>query len=98
MSANDLSKHFDAIVLDSISNGMGGTGITHNWCKSKEIRKIVEPTPLILAGGLTPTNVSEAIHIVQPFAVDVSTGVEKEPGKKDHSKIKLLINESKRGL
>ena len=98
MSANDFSKHFDAIVLDSISNGMGGTGITHNWSRSNEIRKIVEPTPLILAGGLTPTNVSDAINIVQPFAVDVSTGVEKEPGKKDHSKIKLFINESKRGL
>lgn len=98
MFTHDLSKNFDAIVLDSISNGMGGTGITHNWNKSREIRKIINPTPLILAGGLTPENVYEAIQVVHPFAVDVSTGVEKEPGKKDHEKILSFIRESKRGL
>ena len=70
----------------------------HNWNKSREIRKIIKPTPLILAGGLTPENVYEAIQVVHPFAVDVSTGVEKEPGKKDHEKILSFIRESKRDL
>jgi phosphoribosylanthranilate isomerase len=78
-----------AYLLDTkISGKLGGTGQTFDWeiaIKAKEYGRI------ILAGGLTPDNIIEAAQRVQPYAVDVNSGVEELPGKKDHTKLKLLF-------
>ncbi|MBI5773110.1 MAG: phosphoribosylanthranilate isomerase [Verrucomicrobia bacterium] len=80
----------DAWLLDSFVPGKpGGTGEKFNWelaCEAKESGR-----PVILAGGLTPENIAEAIHEVWPFGVDVSSGVESAPGKKDHARIRDFI-------
>ena len=94
--ASDASKAFDAVLLDSFAKGMsGGTGLVHDWNLSKRVKQTINPTPLILAGGLTPENVQEAIHTVQPYAVDVSTGVESHPGTKDPAKVLAFIRNVK---
>jgi len=83
---------FDAILLDSYVLGKyGGTGKTHNWELSKHVRDAIYPKPLILAGGLKPKNVKEAIFMVKPYAVDVSSGVESNPGIKDRKKVSEFI-------
>ena len=85
-------KFFDAVLLDSTAEGkLGGTGIIHNWKTSYQFKKKIYPKPLILAGGLTPENIGEAISVVRPYAVDVSTGVEQRPGVKDANKIYQFI-------
>ncbi len=100
--ANDLdgvsraTKLFDAVLLDSFDNGRyGGTGIVHDWTLSERVKQLIHPKPLILAGGLTPENVAEAVRTVEPYAVDVSSGVEQQPGIKDHKKIFEFIKNAK---
>ena len=89
-------KAFDAVLLDSFSKGQyGGTGRVHDWNLSKQIREAVAPLPLILAGGLKPENVKEAIQTVQPYAVDVASGVELRPAVKDHEKIRAFVENAK---
>ncbi len=91
-----LSKVFDGIHADSYANGLGGgTGITHDWKFSAQVRDLIDPTPLTLAGGLSQDNVAEAIRIVRPFAVDVSTGVESSLGVKDRDKIFEFVRRAK---
>lgn len=83
----------DAIVLDAYSNkGYGGTGKTFDWKIAKEAAVNCR---IILAGGLAPENVKEAVEIVCPYAVDVSSGVETE-GYKDEIKIRDFINAVRR--
>ncbi|MDS1029594.1 phosphoribosylanthranilate isomerase [Bacillota bacterium LX-D] len=83
-----LSYQVNGILLDTAVKGrMGGTGQTFNWNLTKEISL---PAPLILAGGLNPDNVEQAIASVNPFAVDVSSGVETN-GCKDYVKLKTFI-------
>ncbi len=85
-------KRFDAILLDSFTEGQsGGTGKIHNWASSKEIKEAMAPTPVILAGGLNPENVKEAVLTVKPYAVDVASGVELKEGVKDHKKVRLFV-------
>jgi len=87
------SSRFDAVLTDShAGNAHGGTGRPHNWAVSQSIRERIAPTPLILAGGLTPANVKAAIATVGPYAVDVSSGVETSPGIKDHAKIQSFVH------
>ena len=82
--------HTDAFLLDAYSkNGLGGTGETFNWDLAVEAQKFGKP--IFLAGGLTPENVAAAVRKVQPFAVDVSSGVESAPGKKDVAKVRAFI-------
>jgi phosphoribosylanthranilate isomerase len=71
---------------------LGGTGETFDWQASiNAINKIKALGRLVLAGGLTPSNVSEAIRITKPWGVDVSSGVEASPGKKDPEKVRAFI-------
>jgi len=84
------SFHTDYHLLDSYSPGQpGGTGETFAWEIAREHRGSV---PLILSGGLTPGNVAEAISQVRPFAVDVASGVEREPGLKDPGKLEAFAS------
>ncbi len=90
----------DAFLLDSYTKGkMGGTGASFNWHTIQEAGKLgVDREKLkrvILAGGLNPDNVSEAIQVTSPFAVDVSSGVESEPGIKSKGLMKSFIENSK---
>lgn len=88
---------FKAILVDSnVPGKYGGTGVIHDWRISRRIRDLIYPKPLILAGGLKPENVCEAILAVKPFAVDVSSGVESKPGIKDKQKIISFIREARR--
>ncbi len=80
----------DAFLLDAYSkSGLGGTGEKFNWDLAIEAQKFGKP--IFLAGGLTPENVAAAVRQVQPFAVDVSSGVESAPGKKDAAKVRAFI-------
>ncbi|MBI2267402.1 MAG: phosphoribosylanthranilate isomerase [Armatimonadetes bacterium] len=82
-----------AFVLDSFdSEQAGGTGKTFDWNLAA---KAGENGRVILAGGLTPDNVSEAVQIARPYAVDVSSGVESSPGKKDRQKMRAFILKSR---
>jgi phosphoribosylanthranilate isomerase len=90
------SRLSDAVLADTLGkNGMGGTGHVHNWAMSAILRKRIYPHPLILAGGLTPSNVQLAIRTVRPYGVDVSSGVERKVGVKDHKKIHEFIVNAK---
>ena len=76
-------------IVDAYSkSAYGGTGITADWDLAAEA---AEEAPIILAGGLTPDNVQEAIQKVKPHGVDVSSGVEASPGKKDPVKVQAFI-------
>ncbi len=83
-----------AFLLDGAGKGQyGGTGETSDW---EFARRVAETRPIILAGGLTPENVAEAIRTVRPYAVDVASGVESRPGKKDPGKLREFLREAER--
>jgi phosphoribosylanthranilate isomerase len=77
------------VLLDGHAPGLhGGTGRTAPWELLADFRPGV---PVILAGGLTPDNVAEAVRRVRPYAVDVASGVEEAPGRKDPAKVARFI-------
>jgi phosphoribosylanthranilate isomerase len=83
--------HTDYHLLDSYTAGVpGGTGETFAWDLARVISVPAHPIPVILSGGLTPGNVGEAIAAVRPFAVDVASGVERSPGRKDPDKLQAF--------
>ncbi len=90
--ARDIAAVSDRLLLDTKLGSGGGTGETHDWEVSSMIRDNLK-VPIILAGGLNPSNVRLAIEKVRPFAVDVSSGVESEPGKKDHKLMEEFVRE-----
>jgi phosphoribosylanthranilate isomerase len=84
-----------ALLLDTYSKDKaGGTGETFDWQLALKIKKL--GIPIILAGGLGPSNINNAISIVRPYAVDVNSGVETYPGKKSHTLIEDLMQKVKR--
>jgi phosphoribosylanthranilate isomerase len=89
---SDLEFSNDLFILDSYSKKLGGgTGNIFPWEFIKNIKR-----KYLLAGGLNPTNVTSAINVLHPFGVDVASGVESEPGKKDKKLIKEFIQNAKR--
>ena len=93
--ALEIHQHIDAILLDSGNpkaavKTLGGTGNTHNWRISRELVKAVN-VPVFLAGGLNARNVKEAIETVQPFAVDICSGV-RANGKLDVVKLAAFVS------
>ncbi|RKD94650.1 phosphoribosylanthranilate isomerase [Halopiger aswanensis] len=85
----------DGLLVDTVDEeGGGGTGETHDWERTKAAAADLE-SPLILAGGLTPENVAEAVRTVEPFAVDVASGVEAEGGVKDPEAVRSFVHGAK---
>jgi len=83
-----------AVLLDTYAEDRyGGTGATFDW-------RLVEgsPHPVILSGGLNPDNVAEAVRSVRPYGVDTGSGVEREPGRKDHGKIRAFVEAARRTI
>jgi phosphoribosylanthranilate isomerase len=79
----------DAFLLDAFVEGQaGGTGASVSWELAAQAKG---PRPIILSGGLQPHTVGQAIRIVRPYGVDVSSGVESRPGRKDHQKVREFI-------
>ena len=91
-----IDAGIDAILIDTVVSSpqdgsrYGGTGQVSNWDVA---RKLVEaiPVPVFLAGGINPENVQQAIEVVHPYGIDLSSGVESAPGQKDPEKLRQLV-------
>ncbi|MEF8780036.1 MAG: phosphoribosylanthranilate isomerase [Haloferacaceae archaeon] len=89
--AREIDSAADALLVDSTTDdGAGGTGETHDWAATRELARELT-SPVVLAGGLTPDNVAEAVRVAQPFAVDVASGVELSGGIKDHTALATFV-------
>jgi phosphoribosylanthranilate isomerase len=98
--ARALERRVDALILDTFDPATGrhgATGRTHDWSISRQI-VAQSRTPVILAGGLTPDNVADAIRTVQPWAVDVHTGVEHSDGSRDLEALRAFVERAKGAL
>jgi phosphoribosylanthranilate isomerase len=85
------SYEVDAIMLDTKDNHLrGGTGRVFDWTIAQQVSQLVPK--LYLAGGLSPENVSEAIEMVQPYAVDACSSLEDKPGIKNHERMCVFVN------
>lgn len=95
-----LGRVPNAVLIDAATSGeFGGTGRTLEWSTlAGDAAGLAATVPLILAGGLTPENVREAIRTVRPYGVDVASGVESSLGKKDPAKVREFIAEARRGF
>lgn len=90
-------KYADFYLLDSFNlktNQVGGTGLTHDWNKSRELIKQLDK-PTFLAGGLNPDNVETAIKLAEPYGVDVNSGCKNSSGVKDRDKVKKFVFNAK---
>jgi len=91
IQAEEFDGVADALVVDSTrDSGAGGTGETHDWGMTGELAARLT-VPVVLAGGLTAENVGEAVRAADPFAVDVSSGVELSEGRKDHNAVARFV-------
>ena len=83
-------RRVDGLLLDGFAHGLhGGTGRTLDWKLARAARRYGR---IILAGGLTPENIAEAIRVAEPYAVDIASGVEARPGRKDPAKLRALFS------
>ena len=92
----ELGPLVDGFLTDTYApetGAAGATGRTHDWALSRRLVEL-SPRPVILAGGLTPANVRQAIAVVQPAGVDVHTGVEDASGRKDRAKVLAFVTEA----
>ena len=90
-----MSASPQGVLLDAFRPGVyGGSGVRADWQALREWRRELR-LPLILAGGLTPENVAEAIATVRPAAVDVASGVESSPGRKDEARVRAFLRAAK---
>jgi phosphoribosylanthranilate isomerase len=92
-SSMALPRNLGGIMLDSsTSDQPGGTGIAFDWREAQPwVAVMTQLHPVVLAGGLKPENVSKAIAILKPWGVDVVSGVESSPGKKDPEKVRAFV-------
>ena len=90
----ELFHEADAVLLDARVQGrLGGTGVALEWGSlADSVAALRGRTPVVLAGGLTPANVAEAVRLMNPDVVDVSSGVESAPGVKDHKKMRAFFD------
>jgi len=98
--AQAYSPVCDAFITDTFdpsTGASGATGLVHDWDVSAELVRY-SPRPVILAGGLNPVNVREAIRVVRPAAVDVHTGVEARDGSKDPELVRTFVREARAGF
>ncbi|SDX83302.1 phosphoribosylanthranilate isomerase [Halobellus clavatus] len=94
--AREVAPAVDGILVDSVdSEGAGGTGETHDWTATAEVASTLD-APVILAGGLHPGNVADAVGTVRPFAVDVASGVEASGEDKDPDAVRAFVANAKR--
>jgi phosphoribosylanthranilate isomerase len=94
--ARALDDVADAILVDSTDEeGAGGTGRTHDWDATRRLAAELD-SPVVLAGGLTPENVTAAVETVSPYAVDVASGVETSGGVKDHGAVAAFVRRARR--
>jgi phosphoribosylanthranilate isomerase len=93
LEAMRQDRGIDAVLVDSkTAKAVGGTGVQYDWPRAGTSFIAVAPhLRLIAAGGLKPENVAEAIYTMQPWGVDVASGVEREPGRKDPERVKNFI-------
>jgi phosphoribosylanthranilate isomerase len=99
-SVRTLSPFADAFITDTFdpeTGASGATGKTHDWAISRRLVEVSE-RPVILAGGLTPENVREAILAVRPAGVDAHTGVEGPDGRKEEDKVRRFVAEATAGF
>jgi len=83
------------VLVDSHVRGLlGGSGTAFDWAL---VRSLAKTRPIMLAGGLSPDNVAEAVRIVRPFAVDVASGVEESPRKKHRGKVRAFVAAARNG-
>jgi phosphoribosylanthranilate isomerase len=93
-----LHAHAERFVLDTYHPTLlGGTGLTQDWARLREVCARA-PRPILLAGGLNPENVADAVRTAHPAGVDVSSGVEAAPGRKDPAKVRAFIHNAKTAL
>ncbi|HWY58533.1 MAG TPA: phosphoribosylanthranilate isomerase [Terriglobales bacterium] len=90
---DELKNALHALLIDSGSAAQpGGTGKRFDWEKARGMVEMLGLTiPTIVAGGLTPTNVGEALNLLHPWGIDVASGVEAKPGKKDPAKVRAFV-------
>jgi phosphoribosylanthranilate isomerase len=91
--AEELFREADAVLLDArVPGALGGTGVALEWgALARSLEAVRGSTPVVLAGGLKPENVAEAIRLLSPDVVDVSSGVESAPGIKDHARMRAFV-------
>jgi phosphoribosylanthranilate isomerase len=94
--ARELDDVVDALLVDSTTDeGAGGTGETHDWDATGALAADLD-SPVVLAGGLTPENVTEAVETAEPYGVDVASGVEADGGTKDAAAVDAFVRAVRR--
>jgi phosphoribosylanthranilate isomerase len=97
VAALEQDNSIDAVLLDSrTATAVGGTGVSFDWQEARRtILKSARERKLVAAGGLTPGNVAEAISTLNPWGVDVVSGVEAAPGRKDPDKVRVFVSKAR---